>query len=368
MDLERKTPSEEGIRLQAESSTEGPRANKHGNRIADYGRRKKRSREMARFLANYPEYDRERIAMNWCASYLVFHNYYTIDEVRLAKITTCQKTMLCPFCAARRGARQTQSYLEKFKEIRKENPDLVPALLTLTVKNGDDLQERYEHLKKSFMKYQEKRRDYFKKGVGFNELCKAKGAVFSYETTYSEENGWHPHIHAIVLLDSYIDQKKMSQEWKKITKDSEVIDIRKIQGDSEAEITKGFAEVFKYSLKFSDLTLEQNLHAFEVMRRKRLTGSFGLFWGVKVPEKMTDDLIEDLPYLEMFYKFIPKKGAYDLTDCIHVYSPPETDIKKIIKDSNYSKLDVDLVDIKNIAKINAIRFPPIKKPENRPDG
>ncbi|MCP4058787.1 MAG: hypothetical protein GY738_16030, partial [Pseudoalteromonas sp.] len=37
---------------------------------------------------------------------------------------------------------------------------------------------------------------------------------------------------------------------------------------------------------------------------------FGCFWGVKIPEKMTDDLLEDLPYIELFYKYT--KAGYSL--------------------------------------------------------
>ena len=46
-------------------------------------------------------------------------------------------------------------------------------------------------------------------------------------------------------------------------------------------------------------------------RGKHLTGSFGLLWGVKIPDTMTDDMPEgDLPYLEMLYKFVFGKHSY----------------------------------------------------------
>ena len=78
--------------------------------------------------------------------------------------------------------------------------------------------------------------------------------------------------------------------------------------------SKAAAEVCKYALKFGDLSVEKTWEAFKVLKGKRLTGSFGLLWGVKIPDTMTDDMPEgDLPYLEMLYKFVYGKNShYDL--------------------------------------------------------
>ena len=55
--------------------------------------------------------------------------------------------------------------------------------------------------------------------------------------------------------------------------------------------------------------------AFKILKGRRLTSSFGLLWGVKIPEEATDELPDDqsLPYLEMLYKFnYAKQSYYDL--------------------------------------------------------
>ena len=41
-------------------------------------------------------------------------------------------------------------------------------------------------------------------------------------------------------------------------------------------------EVFKYAVKFSDLSLDDNWHAAQLLKGKRLLNSFGLFRGVEV--------------------------------------------------------------------------------------
>ena len=94
--------------------------------------------------------------------------------------------MLCPFCAAIRASRAIKKYVERIDQVLQENRKLKPVLITLTVKNGSNLAERSEHLMKSFRTLLERRRDYEKKGRGFNEFCKVQGAMYSYENTFNE--------------------------------------------------------------------------------------------------------------------------------------------------------------------------------------
>lgn len=311
-----KNPPEVSPKLGGADTSEGlGNAIKHPERVARLSDCKKRSLQMGRYIqasAGDSPAEGERLtnlAANvlGCANYLVFHNYYTIDEIRLAKIVTCKKHLVCPVCARIRAAKQVQRYLERVEIIKQENPKLKLAFLTLTVANGPDLEERFNHLVKSWKKFQKKRRDWIRKKTGFNELCKTDGGVFSYEIT-NKGNGWHPHLHAIVSLTDFIDVTTLSDEWFSITGDSYIVDIRSIKGDP----AEGFLEVFKYALKFSELSLEHNLEAFKILSGKRLQGSYGNFHGVKVPEKMTDELLDELPYLEMYYKYSREKRSYDL--------------------------------------------------------
>jgi hypothetical protein len=163
----------------------------------------------------------------------------------------------------------------------------------------------------------ERRRDYIKKGRGFNEFCKINGAMYSYENTYNEQTKeWHPHLHMFALLDDWIDQEELSQYWHSITGDSMIVDIRKVKKEKGLGYSKAAAEVCKYALKFGDLSVENTWEAFKVLKGKRLSGAFGSLYGVKIPENLADDMPDekDLPYLEMLYKFVfGKQSYYDLT-------------------------------------------------------
>ncbi|MNZ75138.1 Replication protein [compost metagenome] len=140
----------------------------------------------------------------------------------------------------------------------------------------------------------------------WTELCKALGGVYTLELT-NKGKGWHPHCHMIALCASEIDQAALSAEWEAITGDSFVVDVRPITGDP----SEGFMEVFKYAVKFSDLSLADNWEAAQVLKGKRLLGSFGLFRGVQVPESLLDEPLDSLPYWDRFYRYMG--GEYVFT-------------------------------------------------------
>lgn len=309
------------------------------DRIARYSGLKNRSREMAQYLRGLKDQhpsrkDIERIAVTvtGCANYLVFHDYYTVDQVRLVKARTCKKSLLCPFCAARRAAKLVDKHLGTVKAVMASEPSLKPVMITLTVKNGESLRERYNHLKTAYRKLQQHRRDYLN-GRAWTEFAKVQGAIHSFEFTRSG-SGWHPHIHMVALVSDWIDQKALSREWQAITQDSFIVDVRRIQGSEDADLASGMLEVFKYALKFQDLDLPDTWHAFETLSGKRLMGSFGNLRGVEAPDSLLDDPLEDLPYLELLYVFAGRKAAYDLrsTKVVQAGQRSETWPKALTRD------------------------------------
>ncbi|WP_407476359.1 protein rep [Acinetobacter baumannii] len=304
-------------------------ADQHRDRITRFGILKHRSKQqenflwtLAKFKENYPnDLPSEETTkalksaqkLQGCGNFLLFKNFYTIDQTKLAKFHVCNQHLLCPFCAGIRASKAIQKYSERVDEVLKQNRKLKVALLTLTVKNGHDLQERSSHLITSLRTLIKRRQDYKKKGRGFNEFCKIDGAMYSYENTYNEQTGeWHPHVHMLVLLNDWIDQEQLSETWHEITGDSFVVDVRRVKKSKEFGYAKAAAEVCKYALKFGDLTVERTWEAFKILKGKRLSGAFGSLYGVKIPENLADEMPDDqdLPYLEMLYKFVFGKHSY----------------------------------------------------------
>ena len=281
-----------------------------GERITRYGQAHARSLLMLEHLRAAPSLASTRTAAGLasCGNYLHFREYFTVGKVRLHNATFCKQHLVCPLCAIRRGAKALGAYLTRWQVIQQERPELRPYLLTLTVKNGDDLEERQAHLTKSLRKLMDRRR-YFNagtRGAPYTELCKAQGAVYTLELT-NKGKGWHPHCHMIVLASSQPSQSDLSAEWLRITGDSMIVDCRPITGDP----SEGFMEVFKYAVKFSDLTLEDNWHAAQILKGKRLLNSFGLFRGVEIPDSLLDEPLDELPYWDRFYRYL--EGEYQFT-------------------------------------------------------
>lgn len=240
--------------------------------------------------------------LNKCGEYLVFRDYYTIGKVRLHAAEFCKKHLICPLCAIRRGAKMVKAYIDRLSVIMVDNPNLKPYLVTLTVKDGSDLSERFAHLANSVKKLHKMRH---RGGGGFGEIgeaAKAAGAVWSYEFKRGKNSGlWHPHVHSVWLCEDKPDEMKLSNEWKNITGDSHIVNITPFH--NQEDVIGGFLEVFKYAVKFSDLPLADNWHGYEVLSGKRLIASFGLFRGVVVPESLADEVLDDLPFIELFFRF-----------------------------------------------------------------
>lgn len=308
--------------LEASQNYIAPYRRKHKKQIDRYSNAHNRAIVMADYLL-IPPVDslQKRLStdLKTCGDYLVFRKYMTFPEtdIKLHSMISCSHHLLCPFCAMRRAAKNMTAYLSRLGEILKIHPDIKLSMITFTVKNGADLHERFDHLFKSLQKYIRMRLK-GKSNSSRNslvELNKALGAVWSYEFKTGKGSGlWHPHCHMIVLHYDDFDFKKLKAEWLNITGDSHVVNVTPFHGEDHK---KGFAEVFKYALKFSNMSFEENWHGFNVLRNYRLLGSFGLFRGIKEPTKLTDEELKDIPYIEFFYDFIKpvdgKKGFYKLS-------------------------------------------------------
>lgn len=301
--------------LAGEVSRGSDETDKLGARLARYHSAKQRALvnlEMLRILHPADDFTAARyragaVRLADCGNYLAFRQYYTVGKTRLHKAGFCKQHLICPLCAIRRGAKTLDAYLKRYRFIMAQNPIWKLSMITLTVKNGDDLEERFKHLQKSVSRVFERRRDYLKKGRGKTEFRKIHGYVGTYEVTKDngfgevKETGWHPHAHIMVLHTVTFDYIALQTEWKEITGDSHVLNVTAAKHPDEPELD--FLEVFKYAVKFSDLEPLENIHAWDVLRGRRLLFSGGAFRGVDVPEDLEDEPLDDLPYIELFYRY-----------------------------------------------------------------
>lgn len=293
------SPPEKGEALNVENSlggesTEGFKSTDLVKRLNRYGSARENALLFRDFLRGVQE-DKLADALSDCGNYAVFRDYFTIGQTRLAQFCTCKKHLICPLCAIRRGAKALRVYLAKVQALMASDALLRPYMVTLTTKNGENLEERFKHLYGCLRAYHKRR-----KGKGqHGEVRKASAAVWSYEVT-NKSKGWHPHVHAIWLCHEAPDPFKLSEEWHALTGDSFIVDVRSV---NMSDPIGGFCEVFKYALKFSDLSNHDRLTAFRTLRGKRLQDSFGDLRGLDIEPADSDDLLEELPYIERFFHY-----------------------------------------------------------------
>src|SRR5690606_24308876 len=105
----------------------------------------------------------------------------------------------------------------------------------------------------------------------------------------------------------YGKESQLAMDWLAATGDSFIVHAQKIQpqaGDDKTALLGALCETLKYAVKFGDLSLDDNLHAYLALKGKRLSRSYGCFWGLEVPNETLDDDELDGPYVEMLYRFM----------------------------------------------------------------
>lgn len=237
-----------------------------------------------------------------CGNFLVLRDWLEHEgETTLSAANFCKNHVLCRTCAIRRSAKAIAAYQAKIEHLMRENEGLKLVMITLTLKNTENLEEGVNRIRKAIGRMMADRRRHLNDPRNpANEWNKVQGSIKAMEAT-NKGKGWHPHFHVLCLVSDWIDQPKLSREWKAYTGDSYVVDVRKLE-----TLESGLYEVMKYVTKFSDLQPSQIADLHLVLVGKRLIDPQGLLRGVRVPDTLTD---EDLsgPYVE-YYAAWTRKG------------------------------------------------------------
>lgn len=163
----------------------------------------------------------------------------------------------CEFCTTRRRYRIRERIWYALQGLP-PNSTLRWRHIVLTVKNGHDLQERLDHLIKSFRKLRQRKLWKSTQHGGFYVIEITEGVT-----------GWHPHLH-VVSFGYYIPWRKLSSAWLQISKDSFHVAVRTIK---EAENIAYY--VSKYVTKVQTLASNSIATVDSVCRNRRLFGPFG---------------------------------------------------------------------------------------------
>jgi hypothetical protein len=183
-----------------------------------------------------------------------------------------------PFCAdcwETKSHRELSRTLPKVLQAIKDDPSLILAFNTLTLRS-----EKKRGLRGGCKQIKGNFKDLRRQKVWKNCV----GGYGRIENTFSKKFGWHPHLHNLLLLKDYIPQKELSSAWHGITGNSMVVDIRTVK-----DLAAGLVECIKYPFKPADLRRLGKAEITEMLNMKgeRLGVSFGALFGIE-----TDDDIE----------------------------------------------------------------------------
>ena len=196
----------------------------------------------------------------WCGSALAFWEILETGEKKLENADFCRER-LCPMCQWRKSLKVFHQVSKVMDRTQEEHKNLVPLFLTLTMKNCTD-----EELK-------DKITDIFKGWKNLNEHRKSRKLIQGWfralEVTYNKEDDtFHPHIHAIILVDkSYFkkDNKDYMQttDWVQMWRTAMKLDYDPVCDIRKTSRSKGkykdVAEVAKYTLKDTEFITNDNL-------------------------------------------------------------------------------------------------------------
>ena len=234
-----------------------------------------------------------------CCNVVAFRESLETWKRELMSANFCKYDRICVACATKRAIRM----IKKFEQGIKAN-DLYKKkryYIVLTVKHTKE--DKLADLLEKLMKWKDKLARNFRNSKRPNHKNKSffhyfDWMVISIEVSHKGKHWRHPHINILACSDydipievgkyrRWTTNEQLKQERLGITWDSYIHNIRRINVSSDHFTTSWIGEVFKYAIKFSDLTVPQLAEIMDIQQKKwyRFFSTYGTFRGWKVDNK-----------------------------------------------------------------------------------
>jgi len=179
----------------------------------------------------------------------------------------------CPECSVTEGLRKRDAILAALKVL---NPDLL-KIITLSTQSDHDLRVASARLLKAWKRFV--RSAEYKQHVS--------GCIWIWETTWSRDSGWHPHLHLIVE-SSFWAKRSMSDLWVRCTDGAAHPAPQWIQKLETPRIWSKYVST-KYLSKglmslVDTLPIERLSELIEYTWGMRTLRTYGKCYGIKIPE------------------------------------------------------------------------------------
>ena len=178
---------------------------------------------------------------------------------------SCCHDRFCLPCAKGRAHTIAGNVLEFIRDVE-------IRFLTLTIKT--DQQPLAWQIDKLYTAFQALRRTKLWR-------CRVTGGVAFLEVKRSDRaNRWHPHLHCLIT-GKFIDTRKLSAIWHKITGDSFIVDIQRPKSDEQVlgYVTKYASKPFNNTFINKPGWLDE---AVEALAGRKLALTFGTWRGLKL--------------------------------------------------------------------------------------
>lgn len=293
-------------------------------RIDDIQMRRERSlRIAAEFDRRGDDKAAERLRACGCDVWL--RRWVETGNVDLLRVDWCQKRIVCANCEKARTARTLASWVPKILEVMIHNPDLLPVMVTLTVKNGEALLERSQHCLESLGRLRRRKKDSNRGKGAESQFDLIAGAVWHLEVKRGAGSGlWHPHLHGLCLRvrDQSFDLDAMREEWNVATRgDSHHLnatvtdfgremlrtgaDALTVHEANPGTLVKDLCEILKYCLKPDPgMAAADVVDAYYALYGKRLVRPWGVLYGFKVEDAASDAPSSYGAYVDHIYRFM----------------------------------------------------------------
>jgi hypothetical protein len=195
-----------------------------------------------------------------------------------------------------------------------------PKILTLTLKHSTESLD--SQITRLYACFRELRRAKFMK-------TSIRGGIWFFQVKWIKETSqWHPHLHC--LLDSeYIPHGILKQAWKRVTGDSEIVDIRVIyKAKTAAEYVARYAA---RPAMLSELPTSRRVECVDSLHNRRLLGKWGSANEIVFsrPERSDDGEFVPVARFSNMWRHVKEHALARVTVlgcCTNRRLPPEIDI------------------------------------------
>lgn len=233
-----------------------------------------------------------------CCNQVAFREYLESGDVQLVSANFCKYDRICIACATKRAMRMIKKFSQGIEEHKLYSKKWYYVVLTISHTKEDsltDLMDRLMLYKERLARaYRNSKRPWHKTKSFFNQF---DGMVISIEIAHKGWSGRHPHINILACSDNtipieskysrWLTNPDLLQERKTMTDGTSYIhNIRHIEVRKDHFTRSGIGEVFKYSIKFSDLEVAQlaEVMAIQHCKKYHFFATYGIFRGWKLWE------------------------------------------------------------------------------------